>query len=198
MTRLPLLLAAALALGGCNARTATVSAPAARYASLDAALAAPGEPPRARRAMPVAQMPAWIGRPVGLSERDEAGAFEQTVSLSLTAKGESRPNAITVAMAPSDGSGAAMGKPTEGGIRAELEAAFPGIAMRVVERPSANAYGPYGLAIGRGAAGGRSASTPGSGSSRRPPSRPAAPEARSRCGSASAAPTSPWRRWRRR
>ncbi len=55
---------------------------------------------------------------------------------------------------PQDGALDAVlgGKPTEAGIRAELAGAFPGVAMQVVTRPSANAYGPYGLAIGRNGA----------------------------------------------
>ncbi len=39
--------------------------------------------------------------------------------------------------------------PTEGAIRSEIGAAFPHIAMQVVDRERANSYGPYGLALGR-------------------------------------------------
>ena len=58
---------------------------------------------------------------------------------------------ITIAV-PADplGHGPALfGKPYEPAIRAELTAAFPGIAMQVMTRASANVYGPYGLALGR-------------------------------------------------
>ncbi len=89
----------------------------------------------------------------------------------------------------------AGGRPTETGIRAELAAAFPGTAMQVVTRPAANAYGPYGLAVGR-AAGAPAASTLGSGSPPPPIStRPPGDPARCPCGSGSAATTSPSRRW---
>ncbi len=60
-------------------------------------------------------------------------------------------DAIVIAI-PSDPRGhgpALFGKPDERAIRAELAAAFPGIAMQVMSRTSANAYGPYGLALGR-------------------------------------------------
>lgn len=40
-------------------------------------------------------------------------------------------------------------KPNEAGIRSEIGAQFPHVRMQVVERESSNAYGPYGLALGR-------------------------------------------------
>ena len=40
-------------------------------------------------------------------------------------------------------------KPSEAAIRAEIGRAFPHLSMQVVERPASNAYGAYGLAIGR-------------------------------------------------
>lgn len=40
-------------------------------------------------------------------------------------------------------------RPTEGAVRSEIGAAFPHIAMQVVDRERSNAYGPYGLALGR-------------------------------------------------
>jgi Cellulose biosynthesis protein BcsN len=46
-----------------------------------------------------------------------------------------------------------MEKPTEAGIKAELAANFTGFPMRVVDRPHYNAFGPYGLAVGRSPAG---------------------------------------------
>jgi hypothetical protein len=48
-----------------------------------------------------------------------------------------------------------MAKPTEAGIRSELSSQFPKMAMQVVDRPRSNAYGPYGLAVGRWANGTR-------------------------------------------
>ena len=40
-------------------------------------------------------------------------------------------------------------RPTEGAIRSEIGAAFPHIAMQVVDHERSNQYGPYGLALGR-------------------------------------------------
>ncbi|AWN53349.1 cellulose biosynthesis protein BcsN [Methylobacterium sp. 17Sr1-1] len=144
-----LALAAALALGACTAQERAAAPP---FASLDAAL-----PPATvqRRSTPVVVtpvvvLPAWIGRPVALRERDGAGGFEQAITLRPPGARNGHDDLI-LASSPKEGGLDAMlgGKPTEAGIRAELAAAFPGMAMQVVTRPSANAYGPYGLAIGR-------------------------------------------------
>jgi hypothetical protein len=48
-----------------------------------------------------------------------------------------------------------MAKPTEAGIRSELSSQFPKMTMQVVDHPRSNAYGPYGLAVGRWANGAR-------------------------------------------
>lgn len=40
-------------------------------------------------------------------------------------------------------------RPTEAAVRSEIGAAFPHIAMQVVDRERSNDYGPYGLALGR-------------------------------------------------
>ncbi|PPD43940.1 MAG: hypothetical protein CTY15_08885, partial [Methylocystis sp.] len=48
-------------------------------------------------------------------------------------------------------------KPSQEGIRREILTRFPGTAMRIVNRPMANALGPFGLAIGAGAGGMRCA-----------------------------------------
>ncbi len=42
-----------------------------------------------------------------------------------------------------------LARPTEGAVRSEIGAAFPHIAMQVVDRERSNVYGPYGLALGR-------------------------------------------------
>ena len=42
-----------------------------------------------------------------------------------------------------------LARPTEGAVRSEIGAAFPRIAMQVVDRERSNDYGPYGLALGR-------------------------------------------------
>lgn len=140
----PFALAAALALGACTAQERAV---APYFTGLDAAL-----PPATvqGRSTPIVVLPAWIGRPVALRERDGAGGFEQAITLRPPRVRKGRDDLILVS-SPKDGALDAVlgGKPTEAGIRAELAAAFPDLAMQVVTRPSANAYGPYGLAIGR-------------------------------------------------
>ncbi|MGU3463682.1 cellulose biosynthesis protein BcsN [Methylobacterium sp. C33D] len=151
----------ALLLGACTARDEARSVAASpRYASLDAI--ADGRPPASadpgRPATPMVVLPDWAGRPVRLRERDGADAFEQTVSLSPAPRGAGGENGVLLRLprgGASGDAGTAGGRPTEAGIRAELAAAFPGTAMRVVTRPAANAYGPYGLAVGRTAGGAR-------------------------------------------
>lgn len=145
MNRSLALAAAILTLGAC---TAQERAAAPRFASLDAAALPAGPVPL--RATPVVVLPAWIGRPVSVRERDGAGGFEQAITLSPPGHRSAHKDLILVS-SPRDGGldGVLGGKPTEAGIRAEIAGAFPGLAMQVVTRPSANAYGPYGLAIGR-------------------------------------------------
>ncbi|MDP4023020.1 cellulose biosynthesis protein BcsN [Methylobacterium sp. NEAU 140] len=157
---------AGLALGACTARESARTSPLApRYASLDAAFdgGRPAAVPPARAATPVAVLPDWIGRPLRLRERDEPDAFEQVVTLPPAPRGATRENLVLLRMSrtASAALGPAVdgmmlgGRPTEAGIRAELAAAFPDTPMQVVTRSAANAYGPYGLAIGRAPSGAR-------------------------------------------
>ena len=155
---------AALGLGACTVRDpARTSATGPRYASLDANLSATHDgrsaEPAPRAATPVAVLPAWIGRPMRLRERDEADAFEQIISLASGPQPEASENAVMLRVARTRGGEAdgatPSGRPSEAGIRAELDATFPGMPMRVVTRPASNAYGPYGLAVGRSPRGSR-------------------------------------------
>ncbi|WP_267426903.1 cellulose biosynthesis protein BcsN [Methylobacterium sp. GC_Met_2] len=157
----------ALALGACTARDEVRSSSGgARYASLDAIADGRRHSARAtapaRPATPVVVLPDWIGRPVRLQERDAADEFEQSVSLSLAPRGGTRENLVLLRMSHTEAGAEVVsgdlvpgGRPTEAGIRAELVAAFPGTVMHVVPHPAANAYGPYGLAVGRTAGGAR-------------------------------------------
>lgn len=111
-------------------------------------------------ATPVAILPDWVGRPVRLRERQTSNGMEQSIDLNLAARGDVRGNLVLVGMRRareigSEDPTARMARPTAAGIRAELETAFPGVAMQVVTRAASNAYGPYGLAIGRLASGAR-------------------------------------------
>lgn len=156
-----LVLAAGLGAGAsaCTSWQSGTAHGPARYASLDA-LASPAAP---RAGTPVAVMPAWIGKPIRVRERADAEGFEQAVSLALSARGDAPGNLVLVttrrpstsSLDATTGEPRPMSAPSEAGIRAEIEAAFPGIAMTVVARPSANAYGPYGLAVGRSPRGAR-------------------------------------------
>lgn len=171
-SKLLVLALAGIALGACTVRDpARTSSIGPRYATLDAMLdgrasavpsSASSDIP-ARVATPVAVMPAWIGRPLRLRERDEPDAFEQVVSLTLAPRSEARENLILLrlprtprAASGEAGAGIAMGgPPSEAGIRAELAAIFPDVPMQVVTRPAKNSYGPYGLAVGRSQRGAR-------------------------------------------
>lgn len=133
-------------LGACQSRdTAALAAP--RYASLDAGFAT-GHSTVARplNRHAVAALPHWIGRPsqIQASERPEGIAQRVTfASPGGTARlvaAWSEPGVASPDLPP---------KPTRDGIRDELAAALPGVTMEVVTRPARNAYGPYGLAIGR-------------------------------------------------
>lgn len=168
VSRTPLALALiALAVGACTARNEAQSlSGGTQYTSLDTILdGRHGHPAAAvaiRPATPVAVLPAWIGRPVRLQESATSDLFEQTVSLNRAPRGGARENFVLVRLSRTDAvaragneSVIALERPTEAGIRAELAAAFPETAMQVVSRPAANAYGPYGFAIGRMAGGAR-------------------------------------------
>ena len=85
-----------------------------------------------------------------LSDHASAGGVLQETPLDGGAVKRVR-DGITIAV-PTDPRGhgpALFGKPYEPAIRAELAAAFPGIAMQVMTRASTDVYGPYGLALGR-------------------------------------------------
>lgn len=147
---------AAFGLSACTAREASRPAAGPRYASLDALIDGPARPEPARAATPMAVLPAWIGRPTRLREADRPDAFEQAVSLGAGPRGTSRENLVMLRLVRGDAAEAsAGGKPSEAGIRAELAAQFADTPMQVVTRPAANAYGPYGLAVGRTSDGAR-------------------------------------------
>lgn len=150
------LVLAGLALSACTAREAALGPAAPRYASLDALIEGPRRAAPLRAATPLVVLPDWIGTPTRLRESDRAEAFEQAVSLSPGPRGPSRENLVMLRLVRAEAAEAsAGGRPTEAGIRAELAAMFPDTPMQVVTRPAANAYGPYGLAVGRAADGAR-------------------------------------------
>ncbi|SFL56377.1 cellulose biosynthesis protein BcsN [Methylorubrum salsuginis] len=147
LPNLTLLLTLPLALlGACQSRDmASLAAP--RYASLDAQFAAGhGTVARPLDRHAVAALPTWIGRPSKIQVAERPEGIAQRVTFAS-------PGGTARLVAAWPAAGAASPdlppKPTRDGIRDELAAALPGIVMEVVTRPARNAYGPYGLAIGR-------------------------------------------------
>lgn len=157
----------ALVLGACTARDETrLASGVVRHASLDALVdrgpGRAGATAPTRPVTPVAVLPDWIGRPTRLRDREGADLYEQAVSLDLSSRGSARENLVLLRLYRADAGADAAdrvtgpgGRPTEAGIRAELASAFPGTEMQVVTRPAANAYGPYGFAVGRAPGGAR-------------------------------------------
>lgn len=145
-TFLPCLALPLALLGACQSRdTASLAAP--RYASLDAGFAAGrGAVARPLDRRAVALLPHWIGRPSKIQASKRPEEIAQRVTFAS-------PGGTARLIAAWAEAGAASPdlppKPTRDGIRDELASALPGVAMEVVTRPAQNAYGPYGLAIGR-------------------------------------------------
>lgn len=126
-------------------------------ASLEA-LAPAATATRASRPRALVTLPAEIGRMIAIHDRTFADGVRQEINLDGGGAGLPRNTLIVLARTssqPTLDDVVPLAKPTEGEVRREISAAFPHVAMRVVERPSANAYGPYGLAIGRAAGGAR-------------------------------------------
>lgn len=93
-------------------------------------------------------------------DKQYLNGWRQSISLDATKEaGDWNDLSIEIQAAPAAGGRGEimMGKPTQEGIRREILARFPTVPMRIVNRPMANALGPYGLAIGAGAAGMRCA-----------------------------------------
>ena len=106
----------------------------------------------------LAMLPPEAGRITRVSQKDTADGFRQEIIYGqpVPGLGESgidlrvRTTTSTALEEP-----LLLTKPTEAGIRSELAAEFPGMTMQVVDGPRNNAYGPYGLAVGRWANGAR-------------------------------------------
>lgn len=120
-------------------------APLETYVSQPAASApAPGH------ASAVAMLPSGAGAIAQVRERAYQNGFGQEIAFRDGGKGLNRVEITVAAQAGSAGPNPApMAKPSEAGVKAEIAARFPGVPMQVVAQPRANAYGPYGLAVGR-------------------------------------------------
>ncbi len=141
---------AALALGACGATdpTARLSLEESVAAPRLVALSGTGKNPAAP--LVAMALPPEAGSATEVSSHPAPGGILQEVALDGGAMKRVR-NGVTIAI-PTDPRGrgpALFGKPYEPAIRAELAAYFPNIPMQVMTRASANAYGPYGLALGR-------------------------------------------------
>ena len=149
-----LLAAACLGAAGCTHDDGTASleasmgAPRVRTHAEVMALASA----RPSRKQPIAVLPPEAGAVRDVRVHDYVDGLRQDVALSGSAFAPVR-NGITVlartSAEPTLDERVPLARPTEAGIRSEIGAQFPHLAMQVVERPSSNSYGPYGLAIGR-------------------------------------------------
>lgn len=91
-----------------------------------------------------------------VTEKQFINGWRQSMSLDKTKEGgDWNDISIDVQSAPGGGGRGeiVMAKPTQESIRREILARFQGAPMRIVNRPMANALGPYGLAIGAGSGG---------------------------------------------
>ena len=104
----------------------------------------------------IATMPAEAGRIARVSQTQYGDGTRQLIVFDNPVAGLD-PSVIEVRVRTSEKppleDSLAVAKPTKAGIHAELASQFPRMAMRVVDRPRANNYGPYGLAVGRWANG---------------------------------------------
>lgn len=104
-----------------------------------------------------AVLPPEAGPPRSVAQREFSDGIAQEIfyDRALPGLNESRIELRIRTAARLDGEPLTLEKPTEPSIRSELESQFPRMTMQVVERPMKNAYGPYGLAVGRWANGAR-------------------------------------------
>jgi len=103
--------------------------------------------------------PEGLGLIAKVRERHFRNGSRQEIALAND-KGAHGENVIEISVQtapPGDGATGDLliGKPSERGIHTEILARFPDLRMGVVTRPMRNAYGPFGLAIGKHADGAR-------------------------------------------
>lgn len=142
-----LLLVAATALAGCQQTgvdrgfvgrvdtTASIMSPLAANAAAE----------------PVLFLPVEAGGVLRVREQHFRNGTRQEIVLAGASSGE---NVLEVSVRTSGGDEAPhgmlqMGKPSQRGIAIETAARFRGVPMMVVTKPMSNAFGPFGLAVGR-------------------------------------------------
>jgi hypothetical protein len=113
------------------------------YANADALMSLPGE----------------VGAVAKIREQNYPNGTRQEIAL-VGDKLTTGENVIDVSIQTSTrsdglGGGLRIGKPSEQGIRSEILSRFPDVRMGIVTRPMRNAYGVFGIAIGKHANGAR-------------------------------------------
>ena len=153
MYRLALGFLAVIALSGCSVsrpiETATMSLDQRAQGTMDRFRNSNASKPEIQA---FASLPSEAGRVKNIRQKHLVDGVRQEIVYDQPVSGLND-NGIDLRMRTSDAvsldESLALAKPTEAGIRAELAAMFPRMLMQVVEQPRSNAYGPYGLAIGR-------------------------------------------------
>lgn len=116
-----------------------------------------GQPDAAGPAGAILMLAPEAGGVLRMRERHFRNGTRQEV---VMAGGTSGENVLDVSVRTSGGENAPrgelqIGRPSQRGIAIETAARFPGMRLHVVTRPMSNAYGPFGLAVGRRADGER-------------------------------------------
>ncbi len=114
--------------------------------SLEALVAPPSGGGGTVRNVPLIHLARAMALTPALGERALPEGIVQTIEWDERAAPRNR---LTIEVSRGPETTRALPKPTEAGIRAEIEAAFPGRVMSIAQ-PRANAFGPYGLAVAAG------------------------------------------------
>ena len=104
-------------------------------------------------------LPGDVGAVAKIREQNYSNGTRQEIAL-VGDKLTTGENVIDVSIQTSGradglGGGLRIGKPSEQGIRSEILSRFPDVRMGIVTRPMRNAYGVFGIAIGKHANGAR-------------------------------------------
>jgi hypothetical protein len=157
MKRVVLVSGLCMAVAGCNApsRDSQFVASTATIAPVQSFVLGQPESPVPAEAM--LMTPPEAGAIVRVRERHFRNGTRQDIVLAGGSSGE---NVLEVSVRTSGGDNAPrgelqMGKPSQRGIAMEAQARFPNMRLQIVTRPMSNMFGPFGLAIGRGANGER-------------------------------------------
>lgn len=146
-----------LALAGCNAPARDAAFVARADSVVPVQTFALGQPDAPVPSEAMLLLPPEAGGVLRVRERHFRNGTRQEIILAGGTSGE---NVLDVSLRTSGGDNAPrgdlqIGKPSQRGVAAEAQARFPGVKMHAVTRPMSNAFGPFGLAIGRRANGER-------------------------------------------